>query len=80
MGLHYVPRKYLADYCESGSDCMLWQYDKRRDSFASVSLNTTANEADFSTQKVEIQLAKDCDGPVNRDNEPQHLLQVGSNP
>ncbi len=65
MGLHYVPRKYLAGFCEPGSDRMLWQYDKQRDSFARVSLSTAANEADFYPAEVEVQLANDVEAPAN---------------
>jgi hypothetical protein len=66
MGLHYVPRKYLEGFCEPGSDRMLWQYDKQRDCFARVSINTAANEAGFYPPEVEMQLANDVEAPANR--------------
>src|SRR5216684_3279105 len=65
MNNHYVPRKYLRGFCEPGSQRMLWQYDKVRDEFVRVSVDTAANENGFYSDDVEQKLTQLIENPAN---------------
>jgi Protein of unknown function (DUF4238) len=65
MGHHYVPRKYLAGFCEPDSDKFLWLYDKQKDGFSRASTKQVAQERGYYSDEVEEELARTIELPAN---------------
>jgi Protein of unknown function (DUF4238) len=65
MGSHYVPRKYLRGFCETGSDQWLWEYSKELNKFRRKTVGAVAQERGFYSEDVETKLNQLVEMPAN---------------
>jgi hypothetical protein len=63
MGNHYVPRKYLAGFCDSSRK--IWTYDRLQKKLFLAALEKVANEKNFYSPEDEADLNRIAEAPAN---------------
>ncbi len=66
MGHHYIPQAYLNGFCDPNKPGVLWLYDKQRDRFSEATVKKVAQERQFYSPEVEVELNELVERPANR--------------